>query len=960
MMQKLLRPRRSRPLLVLLAALWLAPAALVAQSVDDEVLQRRLEQIERNPLIRELLRQRRDYLNPQQKRLLEKAIDQMSDAELSAALTELGLSTEGSDPARRDRLKVALAVTAAPELPQRAERARIAIENASEGEFLSGEDDQRGVLKLYGRIRVRLPNGVFTADRVIVDRQRQEIYGEGDVVYTEPGAEIRAERILYNLELQNGIVYNAAGYSDPLYFVGRNLQQIGENRYALSHAFFTTCAAEKPHYNFTAHRLWIYDNNKIFAVGALYYIGGVPLLPLPFLFASDWGTGIIAQAGYSQVQGWYLQNTYQFGVPDAVYSAWQPQAYRFKYDYYQNTGSAGGVELYKFSPSLSYIIDVGAADYRRYGIAGDVRDSDQVRITNQVQRCVGTPGQAGYYCTTGEVNERWYKIFTLLSYRNQSFQDNVVRNLFLRYEDYNNQLYEYEFGGRFQPTSTIPALYENGESARGLIRASTNWNIVYSEQRNDLNIRVAATRNNIWRSTTDPIEGQYLPVTDVAPTIDISKRINLGELPLLESAVYWDHALHTDLTKQYTTTTRADGSFKSLEFKNLNNNSYRTGFRTFVSFFPWITIQPGVGYGIQKTVTEAKNTSAADEQSLEQEAARNSYQFWYTEDRLTIGPDLLFFSATYRYKRSFKEDALDAPTVNLTGFTGRQKVHETEARLEFNPFTNFTVSASSVYDHRRLPYDVSAGERWSYPVLRADLYLDFINWFREDRENLLSRNRVHFLGLRLINDYVYDPQLRRDHSNVFGATLEMGGFDLWLLERLRYFEMSYYWYHVYYDPTLDHMRFGLKTDLQLWSWGYLELELESRAVDAGRYDNDSRNRAGTSNAVDFSSDVLESSGLAGAERRQQAVFNTSFFRSALILDLDDWEYRLGYEIEQRTIFGGQTSVEVANFYDNRVFFSLTLLRYDLGASGSQPSRFLLNRQRVQPGDIGRQPISSGF
>ncbi len=939
--------------IAVVAGFFCVPVTLRAQDVSDldaETINRRIEELTRNPVIRELIRRSQPGLDADQKRILGEAIDNMDEAEIDENLDRMGLRKDGSIYARRERLKTALGIEPPPALPPPPGTPRIAIENAAEGEYMSGEDDERGLLKLYGRIRVRLPDGVFYADTVVVDTNRQEIYGEGNIVYVAQDSEIQADRVIYNQKLQNGILYNASGYQSPLFFIGRNLKQISADRFAVSHAFFTACTAEKPHYNFTASRVWIYDDNKVFAVGVLYHVGGVPLLPLPFLFSGDFGTGIIVQAGRSDLQGWFIQSTYQFSDPEAQYNPITPQSYRLKADYYQNTGEAGGVELYRFSPNLNYVFDLGIARYRRYAFDGDVRDGADLRVTNQVPICYGEEGQLGYYCTSGEDFEQWYKAFAIVNYRSQNMQKNAVRNVYLRYEDYAHQLYEYEFGGRYQPTSTVPALYQNSEAGRGLIRQTLNWQLVYSEQRDDLSVRVEARRDLLWRNTVDLFEdSEYIPVNDVVPSVDVAKRWNLGTAPVLEAPVYWDHFLHVDLEKQYS-----DGD----EFQNLNNNEYRTQFRTFLSYFPYITFTPIVGYGAQKTVPEYRGTDTASEEALDREAQKNSYQYVYTEDQLTLGPDVLFLRTTYRFKKSHKEELNDTPAVNTTGFDGSQKVNETELSLEFYPLLNTAFTLTSVYDHRRFQEPVKNSERWSYPVFRSDIYLDFLNLFREDRENLLSRNKVHFMGLRLTNDYVYDAVLKRDHSNVFGISWEMGGFDLWLLKRLRYLELTYYWYHVYFDPGLDHMRFALKTDVQLWDWGFLEMELESRATDIERYSRGSVDEEGRDDYVPFEKDVVYGSGLAGAEKRQDAVFNVAFFRTALIMDLHDWEYRIGYEMQQRTIFGGQNSIDVVNFYDNRVFFSLTLLRFDIGGTGSNPSRFVINRQRVRPGDFARQPVGS--
>src|SRR5690606_33433063 len=127
---------------------------------------------------------------------------------------------------------------------------QIAIENAAEGEYIQGEEDDRGLLKLRGRIRLRVGRGYFLADLVIIDSKRKEIYAEGNLIYRSPEAEIRADRFIYDQRLGAGIVYNASGYNAPVFFLGTNARQLGEGKLSLSHVYFTGCAEDPPHYNF--------------------------------------------------------------------------------------------------------------------------------------------------------------------------------------------------------------------------------------------------------------------------------------------------------------------------------------------------------------------------------------------------------------------------------------------------------------------------------------------------------------------------------------------------------------------------------------------------------------------------------------------------------------------------------------------------------------------------------------
>lgn len=924
--------------LATLLLFFLLPGLLKSQ--PNSIIERiqELEQLKENPLYKSLLGEK-EALSPEQIRILDLAVEKLSDTEINQSLKMLGLSESGSAIARKNRLKIALGIKKAPKLPGKRKKSRLSIENASEGEYIQGAEDGNGMLKLQGRIRVGTPKGSFTANLVIIDTNRQEIYGEGDVVFLGKNSKINAERIIYNSKLNTGIMYNAAGVSNPVFVIGKSIRQIRDKRFTSSHAWFTTNAARIPHYHFTAKRIWVYEDNTVFAAGVWYHIGGVPIIPLPFMYASDWGTGIITQIGHSDVQGWFMENTYQFSDPDSYYSIWRPNAWRFKADWHETVGEVFGIEFFKYSPNINYFFDMGVARYKRYNVIGDFRENDNIDITNQVVREDGT---------IGKDYQKWFKIFALVNFRLNNRKENIVRNLHLRFEDYKHPLYDYEFGGRYQPDSTTVSLFEGSEAGRGIIHTNTDWSLIYSEQRGDLTIRVGAQRNRVWDTQTGfSAEGEYIPVRDVAPEVDLGYSFDLGDLPILELPIFWDHKLHTDLEKVYSL---------GKEFKNKNTNQYETSFHTFTGLYPWISFEPRVGYGIQKTIPDSRTDNTTDDTTLRLEAAKNSYQYTFTKNAFTLGPDEIFLRLTHTFKDSFKEDQDDAPVVNLKGFAGNQKTNETDILFETKPFINTRFSLNAVYDHREFPDLVETKERWSYPIFRSEIFIDFFNFGRESRENLLSRNKVHFLGLRLTNDYVYDPIEKRDHSDVVGVIFEMGGFDLWFLKRLRYLEMGYYWYHVYFNPALDHMRYNMKMDIQLWQWGYLEMEMESRATDIERYSGGSVDDEGNSNHVNFTKDIVNGTGLNGRQKREESVFNVALFRTALILDVEDFEYRIGYEVTQESIFAGATSLEFVNYYDNRVFFSITFLKFNLGRTSADQARFILNRKRLKPGQVGRQDI----
>ena len=940
---------------------------------ETQALERRLEKIRKNPLFNQMFGQKKTSgLNDTQKNMIDKAIAGLSEADVNDALKSLGIPADGSIYQKKFRLRQALGTIDPPSLPTAPARGETEIENASEGEFLRGEDDKQGLLILRGRIRVRTKNGRFYANTVIIDSNRKEIYGEGDVLFRSDDAEIRGERIIIDERLGTGILYNAEGYNKPLYFIGSSVIRTSEDKYAVSHAHFTTCAARRPHYSFSAKKLWIHEGEKIVAVGVIFRIGGIPLVPLPFLYASEWGTGIQTQIGQSDIQGVYMQNTYQFSVPQAQFSSWLPMAYRFKADVYQHTGSMAGVELMRFSPKLNYFIDLDGANFKRYNIISDYRIKDKVRVTNWIYHRDDRFARDGIiFEEYRKETYKWYKAFAVINYKGQDLNANQVSNVNVRYEDYSHRLYEYEFGGRDLPDSTIPALYKNSETSRGILRNSTNWNLTWNEQRNDLSMRVEATRNRIWLEDGNFKTSKYIPINDVLPSIDISKKAHLTTIPYVDAPVYFDTAIHSDVIKEYSS---------GLPFRSINTNRFTSGLRSHFSYYPFISFQPSFGYGAQK-VQPYQNPTAPDT-ALDRYTKLRSYEFYYSEDTLTLGPDVLNFEAVYRRQDSFKEELKEKPVLNVNGFTNSQKVNETEVKLETNPFYNMYFSLSSVYDHRRFEYEVKNKERWHYPIFRTDIFFDFINSFRPERENLLSKQKLHFLGIRFTNDLIYDAALKKYHSNVFGINFQAGGFDLWLLKRLRYLETGFYWYHVYFNPALDHMRFSAKMDVQLTRNFYFEMEIESRATDVQKYSKSSRkkklppldpndpqtfiNRYYTENFdpeyqksyVPIQEDIADGSGINGRQAREDTIFNTGFFKMALIMDLHDWELAIGYSMEQKTMFTVTNSLNVVHFYDNKIYITATLLRFDFEGIGSRPSRFIINRRRVRSLDVGRSGVNS--
>lgn len=826
-------------------------------------------------------------------------------------------------------------------------KAKIKIENIDSSTFFIGEEQSKGVIRFYGRIKVELSNGILFADEVILDINRREVFAYGNIEYFENKAYIRVEKVIYDYEKGYGIFYNGSGYKDPVYFTGINILGLGENRFELSDAFFTSCTKEKPHYHFSAKKLYIFENNELLAIGVWYHVGGVPLIPLPFYYTNPWGTGIITQFGYSNLYGYYLQNTYQFSIPEAFLNSMIPIAYRFKLDYYEKKGYFFGIEMYRFTPILRYIFDLGFAEFKRYEIVPDFREKDFLQTTNKILQKEGTYKEEKY---------KWTKWFSIISYNHTNPEKNRVQNVTIRLVNYSHRLFEYEFGGRFIPTTTLPALYRTTDAGRGLIQNENEFVLYYNDKIDDLSINFQAYRKKIWRESSNFVDSKFIPISDVVPSLDIQKDIFLGygySLPYYLKFYY-----HYDQFKIYT---------NQKPYYTQHTNRFETDLKTFISFFDFFSLRPLLGYGAQKITPISENISEEAFKSLKTFSKKQSYEYIFQKHQMTIGIPEYNVELNYTKKDSFKEELLDASLINLNGFTNRQKINETQVKLNLFPFDFFNFSAESIYDHRKYEFKRPYLERWTYPIVRTELFLNFLNIFKDSRYHLLSKKRIHILELKIYNDYVYDHLKTRDHSNLFGISFIISNFDLKFLKRLRYFEIGYSWYHVYYNPKLDHMRYVSKLDIQLTRQIFFEMEIESRLTQPEKYAKQDQCKIVDGNILclpetfipesekktNFWQDIINSTGINGKEKRQNSAFSIGFFRGILIFDLHDWEFKIGYELQQKSMLAGLNTISAVNFYDNIIFISFNFVKFDIGGLQSQPSRFIINRQKTQPFEIAK-------
>jgi hypothetical protein len=985
-----------------------------------------------------------------QKKLLRKVVDSLSDREIDEYLLRLGLSTEGSVYAKRIRLKESLAKdtppASSPLTPESKKDAPpFVIENASEGEFLSVDKTRSGVLILRGRVKVKVSEGSLTADSISVDSKKNEIYAEGGIIYKKGPMEIKGDKFIYDINFERGVVYSASASMFPIYFVGKKMKKIDENKYLLDVGYFTSCSAEVPHYTFKAKKLFVYEDQSVVATNLWYNVGGTKMLYVPLYYGTNLGTGWVVQGGMNRTQGTFLQTAYQWSEPLSGTKALSPVGRKIKADYYEKTGPHLGFEFWKVSPWLNYNIDLGVADFRFYNVASRYTNLNQFQLgnfndvvtTNQVDkgdrclelggRCLATytdlirsqdPSFNTRIADVGIRRQTWWKGNIVANAKSNNVVADGTRNVYLRFEQYTNPRFEYEFGYRYVPSNTLQSLYTFRTQRNPFIRQNLVWDFDYTETRGDLSVNLAARRNWTYYLLNPEDRSAYFPVRDELPRLSVRNSSQIGTLPFFMAPVYWDMNLNSMIVRLYGPPTKKPlagstplspiddpwGRYRESLLRNEYFANMETGVRTNMNFGGYVTFSPGVFVGANKQAVERADTSLApstSDTSIERFYKRESYQFLRQNHRLSFGIPELLLSTTYRRKDARNRELPD-PVLK----DGRDAVHEMEVALESNAFEDFEFSIRTIRDLRQFAENYNPAptdsERWYFTIFRMGTFYDFYEKGLKRRSTLLERQRSFFSGIFLNNDYVYHTAQNRPLYNNATIGYQMGGFSLPFIRNVRSLEIGGTWYHVFHSsfmanygsyapnsaglgrsylntsPFLDTYRFYIQSKLQITRLLGLDLELDSRVTQPWRYTSEVGERAFYRNGQDpytvagytssslyqptnFPTDVANSTGIYGSNARQNSAFNVYRFYMIWKYNIHDFEYQLGYSSDLRAIGGGPSFDSQVTFYDQSVFFAINLINISLGpeqSAGAQ-TRARVYRFRKQPLDADPTAAVSG-
>ena len=142
-----------------------------------------------------------------------------------------------------------------------------------------------------GQATVRREGLAVAADTsILFDESSGLLRTSGNSTFTPPeGDPVESETMIYDLNEERG---SATGAKTSFREGGANWQVTGDMPFAapdstfMSHAQFTSCEIEEPHYHFEANEIKIVGGNVLVARGVRLYFADVPVFWLPFVAQS--------------------------------------------------------------------------------------------------------------------------------------------------------------------------------------------------------------------------------------------------------------------------------------------------------------------------------------------------------------------------------------------------------------------------------------------------------------------------------------------------------------------------------------------------------------------------------------------------------------------------------------------------------------------------------------------------
>ncbi len=193
-------------------------------------------------------------------------------------------------------------------------------------------------IKFVGNVKIRFDGNMLKARTVIITTRENtvlDISAFDKVEFLYEGNTYLATFLSFNPETKRGQLKNVRSYlgggssvdsGNPFsagtgtYYKAKKVNILENNRIVMEDVYFTFTAAEFPHYEFFAQRLWYYKGEVIYALFDSYAVGQAHFIWFPFFMRWEKFSGLRTSFGREKRIGWYLMNSIDLEFPYGNYA----------------------------------------------------------------------------------------------------------------------------------------------------------------------------------------------------------------------------------------------------------------------------------------------------------------------------------------------------------------------------------------------------------------------------------------------------------------------------------------------------------------------------------------------------------------------------------------------------------------------------------------------------------------
>ncbi|MDH4198927.1 MAG: hypothetical protein OEV66_00960 [Spirochaetia bacterium] len=820
-------------------------------------------------------------------------------------------------------------------LTENKEFSGVELIHAEEGKYLGAQKSKEGIIIFHGGIKLKINNYYILADTVKINPDTGEILAEGNLTLTDGVQTLKGSRFLYDNAIQAGVLYSLEGKLNqenpgkktttgasleqeslkPLYLMGDYTKISSMENFLISAAFLTSCEAENPHYYIKAQKIWIQPDNRFVILGAIYYAGGIPVFYFPFIFETDFGTGIRTLFGSSTAKGFYLQNSFFYGFSR---SAILPESSILMFDFYQYDGLYLGTFLHKKTSDLGYGISLGIASHMGKMITktGEGSSNSGQIITNNIINPDGSIEHLPLeYEINAEINKSW----------NQSFQKDAKSQIKINFQQYSSNDFEVFFKNRKIPMNTLDSIALQNDPASLIgVRDRLDWSAIYSEDWLDNHFTLAVSK--LWKWNILPqIKNSfgYYPDSDVFPGITFSKSFYVVKpAGAMFQGIQNRTDLSTGISHVYSNTPTKEQYLNNDNiFHTVNSLNITNGFYAFFPLHNLLNFQPSVGYGITTTSYNAETPVETKENAIK------SYQYVYSQNSLLLGPTFFRSSINYSLRYATVQKIPDP-------YFGAFRENKISMSISSDLAPYGVISLGTARDMRQFPGKSSEIDHWDPVSANVDFDVDFIN-----NDNLFfpaaSRPDNFFFGMGAGDTFYYNIRYNAPGQNIFDLYLQAGGYQFFFLDRIQKIRAGIAWSHDFLNYNNTNFRLYLEASVYLFKYWQLSFSISGLAYKLGTQNKPYLN---LSNILNF----------------EKTPFYLDQMSLSLEHDIHDLTIQLSYALKQSwipfyIIAGNYTNY--AGFYESQILLVFSLKGFKGNNSWSNPISSNDN-PRQKPGNYG--------